>query len=82
MLAPRPHPLLLTEAVMMEAASESVLCRGLWRDARLARCAGRLARLNTLLRLLHRSLPHLFTHLHALLPLTLLCLQRPQLALF
>jgi hypothetical protein len=82
MLAPRLHPLLLTEAVMMEAASESVLCRGLWRDARLARCAARLARLNTLLRLLHRSLPHLFTHLHALLPLTLLCLQRPQLALF
>ena len=67
---------------MTEAASEPVLCRGLWRDARLAYCAARLARLNTLLRLLHQALPHLFTQLRALLPLTLLRLQRPQLALF
>jgi len=36
MLAPRPQPLLLTEAVMTEAAREPVLCRGLWSDARLA----------------------------------------------
>ena len=82
MLVPRPHPLLLTEAVTTEAASEPVLCRGLWRNARLACCAARLAVLDTLLRLLHRALPHLFTQLRALLSLTLLRLQRPQLALF
>jgi hypothetical protein len=82
MLAPRPHPLLLTEAVTTEAASEPVLCRSLWRSARLAYCVTRLAGLNTLLRLLHRALPHLFTQLRALLPLTLLRLQRPQLAVF
>jgi hypothetical protein len=82
MLAPRPHPLLLAEAVMTEAASEPVLCRGLWSDPRLPYCAARLARLNTLLRRLHRALPHLFTQLRALLSLTLLRLQHPQLALF
>jgi hypothetical protein len=82
MLAPRLHPLLLTEAVMTEAASEPVLCRGLWRNARLACCAARLAGLNTLLLLLHQVLPHLFTQLRTLLSLTLLRLQRPQLALF
>jgi hypothetical protein len=81
MLAPRPHPLLLTEAVMTEAASKPVLCRGLWSDARLAYSAARLARLNTLLQPLHRALPHLFAQLRALLSLTLLRLQRPQLAL-
>jgi hypothetical protein len=67
---------------MTEAASEPVLCRRLWRNARLAYCAARLTRLNTLLRLLRRALPHLFTQLRALLSLTLLRLQRPQLALF
>jgi len=51
MLAPSPHPLILTEAIMMEGASEPVLCGSLWRDARLAYCAARLVRLNTLLRL-------------------------------
>jgi hypothetical protein len=73
MLAPGPHPLILTEAIMTEGASETVLCRGLWRDARLAYCAARLARLNTLLRLVLQALPHLLTGLRALLPLILTC---------
>ena len=60
---------------MTEAASESVLCCGLWRDARLACYVARLTRLTTLLRLRYRALPHLFTQLRALLPLTPLCLQ-------
>jgi hypothetical protein len=67
---------------MTKASSEPVLCRGVWRDARLAYCAARLARLNTLLRPVRHALPHLLTQLRALLPLTLLRLQRPQLALF
>jgi len=67
---------------MTEGASEPVFCRSLWRDAPLAYCAARLARLSTLLRLVHQALPHLLTQLRALLSSTLLRLQRPQLALF
>jgi len=82
MFAPRSHPLITIAAIVMEASGEAVLCRDLRRDARMTRGATRLARLDAwLLSVLRQALPHLFTHLRALLPLTLLRLQALQLAL-